>query len=43
MQFDGKAWVDASAGSETQEALQGLLDAMDPKAGQNGHAIMKLR
>jgi general secretion pathway protein N len=43
MQFDGKAWVDASAGGETHEALQGLLDAMDPKAGQNGHAIMKIR
>lgn len=43
MKFDGKAWVDASAGSHTHAALQGLLDAMDPGSGQNGQAIMKIR
>jgi len=43
MTFDGKAWVDPSAGAETRAALQGLLDAMDPRSGQNGHAIMKIR
>jgi general secretion pathway protein N len=43
MTFDGKAWVDPAAGSETHAALKGLLDTLDPRSGQNGHALIKIR
>lgn len=41
-QFDGKAWVDASASGDTTAALQGLLDALGPRA-PDGHSILKIR
>lgn len=42
-QFDGRAWVDASASGDTHAALQGLLAAMGPSAGRNGHTLLKIR
>ncbi|PLC51846.1 general secretion pathway protein GspN [Pollutimonas subterranea] len=42
-QFDGKAWVHESASGDTHAALQGLLDAIGPRSGQNGPTIMKIR
>lgn len=42
-QFDGKAWVHESASGDTHAALQGLLDAIGPRSGQNGHTMMKIR
>jgi len=42
-QFDGKAWVDESASGDVKAALQGLLAAMGPSAGQEGSVLLKIR
>lgn len=42
-QFDGKAWVNESAGGDTHAALQNLLDAIGPRSSHDGHTIMKIR
>jgi len=42
-QFDGKAWVAESATGDTHAALQGLLAAMGPSAGQGGQTLLKIR
>ncbi|QAA93242.1 type II secretion system protein N [Pollutimonas thiosulfatoxidans] len=43
LQFDGNTWVDESAGADTRDALQGVLDAMAPRSGPDGHTLLKLR
>ncbi|NLZ11471.1 MAG: type II secretion system protein N [Alcaligenaceae bacterium] len=41
--FDGQAWVDASASGDTHAALTGLLNAMGPRSGPDGHIMMNVR
>lgn len=42
-QFDGKAWIEESATSDTRQALQGLLAAIGPINPKDGSVAMRIR